>query len=174
MQLLYPIQAGETTESYAMIMDQSATIYGILMFCFLATITMYVFSTLLTANGSLKQLNLVALAGIVVNFSLNLILIPKMMATGSAMASLITQAVTSLSHVILVQLYFRFKINWRYLLTILSYAVIVVVISYFSRQLPYHWLTCLILAVLASFGIAFSIRLISLRSVWLILKSREE
>jgi O-antigen/teichoic acid export membrane protein len=174
MQLLYPIQPGETPEAYASVMQQSATIYGLLMFCFLATSTMYVFSTLLTANGSLKQLNLVALIGILVNFTLNIVLIPKMMATGSAIASLVTQAVTATSHILLVQWYFKFKVNWRYLGVLAFYAFIVILLSYLSRMLPYHWLVNLGLVVVVAFAIAFATRLVSLRSIWLIVKSREE
>jgi O-antigen/teichoic acid export membrane protein len=155
-------------------MQQSATIYGLLMFCFLATSTMYVFSTLLTANGSLKQLNLVAFIGILVNFSLNIILIPKLMATGSAIASLVTQAVTAASHVILVQWYFKFKVNWRYLGVLAIYTSVVILLSYFSRELPFTWLVNLALVVAVSFAIAFAIRLISLKSIWLILKDREQ
>jgi O-antigen/teichoic acid export membrane protein len=173
MQLLYPIQPGEEPGAYAAVMQQSAVIYGLLMFCFLATSTMYVFSTLLTANGSLKQLNLVAFAGILVNFSLNIILIPEMMATGSAIASLVTQAVTAISHVFLVQWYFKFKINWKFISLLAFYTLAVILLSYLSRKLPFEWLINLGLMVVVSLAIAFSIRLVSLQSIWLIVKSRE-
>jgi O-antigen/teichoic acid export membrane protein len=173
MHLLYPMQPGEDPEVYAMVMSQSATIFGLLMFCFMATVTMYVFSTLLTANGNLKQLNLVALLGIAINFTLNLVLIPRFMATGSAVASLVTQAVTALSHIILVQYFFRFKIDLRYLATLAAYSLAVVALGFLSLRMPFHWLVNLGIMFVLSFTVAFAIRLIRPRVIWKIIRSRE-
>jgi O-antigen/teichoic acid export membrane protein len=47
---LYPQEALETAASYADKLNQSANVFGILMFGFLGSTTMYIFSTLLTAN----------------------------------------------------------------------------------------------------------------------------
>jgi hypothetical protein len=41
----------------------------------------------LTANGNLKHLNIIAAMCVVINLSINLLLIPHIMATGSAIAS---------------------------------------------------------------------------------------
>jgi O-antigen/teichoic acid export membrane protein len=62
----------------------------------------YIFGTLLTANGNMKLLNITAIAGIVVNVCLNLILIPQMEAQGAAIASLSTQSVVSSIQIIIV------------------------------------------------------------------------
>ena len=51
----------------------------------------YVFGTLLTAGGHLKQLNLFAVATLVLNVIVNLLLIPRCGAIGSAWASLTAQ-----------------------------------------------------------------------------------
>ena len=53
----------------------SAEVFGVLMCCFVAISTTYIFGTLLTANSNLKQLNIMALTGILINLTLNLILI---------------------------------------------------------------------------------------------------
>jgi len=174
MRLLYPISDRETVQAYEVIISQSATIFGLLMFCFIATVTMYVFSTLLTANGSLKQLNIVATIGILINFSLNIMLIPKMMATGSAVASLATQLFTATIHVLLVQKYFKFRINLGYLSKLALFSMIVILLFYFSFKTPFSWIINLVMTVVVSFLIAFAIRLVSLKSIWIILKSREE
>jgi O-antigen/teichoic acid export membrane protein len=52
----------------------------------------HLWSTLLTAHGSLKSLNMIAIVAVVVNIILNFTLIPEHTALGSAVASLITQA----------------------------------------------------------------------------------
>ncbi|HSH53045.1 MAG TPA: oligosaccharide flippase family protein, partial [Bacteroidales bacterium] len=56
--------------------ETSATIFGILILCFLGISTSYIFGTLLTANGNLRMLNFMAVGGVLVNITLNIILIP--------------------------------------------------------------------------------------------------
>jgi O-antigen/teichoic acid export membrane protein len=174
MGVLYPISPGEAADSYQAGLEMSAKVYALLMFCFISTTAMYVFSTLLTANGNLKQLNIVAMAGILVNFTLNILLIPKMMAYGSAMASLVTQAVTAVAYVLLVQYYFKFRINYRYLSALALYTLAVIFFGWFSRRLEMSWLYSLSVMVAGSLIIAFSIRLIKLKSMYLIIKNRED
>lgn len=74
----------------------SAAVFAILIPCFIPMSFTYIFGTLLTANGSMKRLNITAAIGIAVNFSLNLILIPKLQARGAAIASISTQCTVSL------------------------------------------------------------------------------
>jgi O-antigen/teichoic acid export membrane protein len=164
----------ESPEAYAVVMVQSAKVFGILMFCFLSTITMYVFSTLLTANGNLRQLNLIAFAGIIINFSLNILLIPGLMATGSAIASLFTQSVTAIAYAMLVQYYFRFRINVRFISKLVVYTLAVIGISFLSRYFPFSWIISLGIIVTASLLLAFGIRLVSIKSMIMIIRSRED
>ena len=114
MSWLYPGGPATGTE-FLTKLDESSSVFGILMFCFLGSTTMYVFSTLLTANGNLKQLNLVALAGIAINFTVNIILVPRLQAVGAAYASLATQLLTAVVHILLVWNYFRFKVDYRFI-----------------------------------------------------------
>ncbi len=90
---------------------QSGQVFGILMICFVFISTTYIFGTLLTANGNLKTLNKIAFGGVVLNVVLNLILIPKYQAYGAAIASLITQGLTTIAQVWLCKSYFNLKLN---------------------------------------------------------------
>lgn len=63
---------------------ESPQILAIMMLSLVAIANSYIFGTLLTANGNLKQLNIVAGFSMVLNIGLNLILIPKYKATGAA------------------------------------------------------------------------------------------
>ena len=74
----------------------SASVFAILTPCIIPIAFTYVFGTLLTANGSLKKLNITAMAGIIVNILINIILIPRVQARGAAVTSLCTQSVVSL------------------------------------------------------------------------------
>lgn len=69
--------------------------FSLLMCCFTAVGTTYIFGTLLTARGDLRLLNWMAFGGMVLNVLLNLYLIPRYGAPGAALASLITQVLTA-------------------------------------------------------------------------------
>ena len=61
----------------------------------------YIFGTLLTAGGHLRQLNIFAASTLVLNFVVNLILIPRFGAAGSAWASLTAQTFMALAQLLL-------------------------------------------------------------------------
>lgn len=81
---------------------KSPAIFSILMFGFIFIATSYIYGTLLTANRNLKQLNILAGITVILNVTLNLILIPIFKAYGAAIASLSSQAFYAISQVILV------------------------------------------------------------------------
>ncbi len=83
-------------------LHNSANSFGVLMLCFVAVSTTYIFGTLLTANGNLKRLNWLAFGGVLLNLVLNYILIPKLGAYGASLASFITQLITVVGQIILV------------------------------------------------------------------------
>jgi len=91
--------------------DASADILAVLMLGFLGISSSYILGTLLTANGNLKVLNILAGIGVLINVLLNLILIPKYFALGSAIASMATQLMTALAHVLLVYRKLNFSFN---------------------------------------------------------------
>ncbi len=104
MSLMYFRHANESVAAFGARIDQSATIFRLLMWGFLGAASNYIFGTLLTANNSLKTLNGIALLGLLTNFVLNWLLIPRYQAVGSAVATLATQWLTAL-----LQLYFAYR-----------------------------------------------------------------
>lgn len=135
--------------------DESAKVYRILSFCFIPISMTYIFGTVLTANGSLKYLNLVAGLGMLMNIGLNFILIPLFKENGAAITSLITQSVTAILQAWLTLKIFKIRFEWRYCLKIVFFVIIVIFISIFARQLELNWVIkasiTLVLIVLASF-----------------------
>jgi O-antigen/teichoic acid export membrane protein len=159
--------------------EASAGVFRLLMGGFIAVSTSYIFGTLLTANGNLKELNIISAGGLVINFTLNLLLIPRLMALGSAWASLITQFSMAVIQVILVQRIFRFQVNYRYLLSLLVFAAGVTGFNILSRLIPmkwsfvpenHGWLVNFTLVFLLSFGLAALLRLFNVRSLFRILR----
>ena len=66
-------------------------VLGYLMISFVAVSGTYIFGTLLTANNSMKRMNLIFLASIILNVLLNVWLIPSYKASGAAIATSLTQ-----------------------------------------------------------------------------------
>lgn len=130
----------------------------------------YIFGTLLTANGSLRALNLMALTGMVLNITLNYILIPHYLAVGSAIASLITQLVTALLQVIIAQVYFRFKINWRFMFVLMLFVLGVIGINLIATNLKFDWRLLFIVSMFVSVLWAFLLRILSLGGLFRLLK----
>jgi len=150
--------------------SSSANIFAILMFGFIPISTTYIFGTLLTANGSLKQLNIMASIGMALNIILNLVLIPKFQALGSAVSSLTTQLITALIQVFLAYKIFNFKINYRLLLMLTIFVVGLFAIGFFSKLLPYNWIVKVIFMIVTGFIISFGSGLIKIKNMYYIIK----
>jgi len=119
--------------------EASTEVFQLLILGFIAVSTTYIFGTLLTANGNLKQLNIIALIGLAINFGLNYLLIPRLLASGSAISSLITQFTMAVLQVIMVQRIFKFRINYRYLSTLILFIIGVVCFNMLSSTYVIHW-----------------------------------
>lgn len=134
--------------------DDSAHILGILMTGFTGIATTYIFGTLLTANGSLKQLNIMAFGGMVLNIVLNLVLVPRYMAYGSAFASLTTQVLTAATQIILAVVIFRLKYDPGFIIRLLFFTGIVALLGMVSLNFEkwgYGYLFMIVLSALAAF-----------------------
>ncbi len=109
--------------------EESARVYRLLCFCFIPISMTYIFGTLLTANGSLKYLNLIAGLGMIMNIGLNFIFIPTSEQNGAALTSLITQSVTAILQAWLALKIFKVKFEWKYCLKIILYILIVAILA---------------------------------------------
>ncbi len=153
--------------------DESAVVFGILMFCFVPIASTYIFSTLLTANGSMKQLNIMASVGMLINITLNLILIPRHEVVGSAFSSLTTQTLTAIAQIVMVQHLFRFKINYPLLISLAAFIVSTLAINYFVSTMHMYWIPRILISIAGSFFVAFALRLISIGNLIRIVKYDE-
>jgi O-antigen/teichoic acid export membrane protein len=64
------------------------------MVSFICISLTYIYGSLLTAGGKIALLNKISLAGFAINLILNLLLIPKYLALGSAIATVAAQIVS--------------------------------------------------------------------------------
>lgn len=85
---------------------QYVPVFRVIIFGIIPIGLTYIFGTLLTAGGYLRQLNTFAAVSLVLNIAVNMLLIPRMGAVGSAWASLSTQSFMAVAQVVLsVRLY---------------------------------------------------------------------
>lgn len=151
--------------------ELSASIFRLLMVSFLGIATTYIFGTLLTANGSIRQLNWMALLGMGINVGLNLILIPQMQAYGSAWASLATQLFTALAQTILAVIFLKLTINYRVIGKLFLFVAFVFLAGILSKQIS-NWVLGYFVMISASALFAFLIRLINLKALSEIIQNK--
>lgn len=160
MQMLY--SGADVTEA--------SKVFRILMFCFIGSVTQYVFGTLLTANGNLKSLNIIAACGMLVNIAFNFIMIPRLLAIGSAFVSVTTQLLVPAIQLVVVQRVFKFKMLYKLFGTLVIFAVGVVVINYATSQLHIDWRISFVFMIVASALFAISIGLLNVKKLVLVMK----
>ena len=165
MQMMYRPEEAETEAAYLLRIGQYAKVFPILMGSFFCLSTTYVFGTLLTANGSLKQLNLVAAAGVVINILLNLIVIPRFQAVGAACTSLSVQAVTAFLQYLLAKRILKLEMGGRYWLHIVLFAAAICLVTFLSKQLSLNWILAFVIAFALNCGAIFATRLLSLKEI---------
>ncbi|MBO6080044.1 MAG: oligosaccharide flippase family protein [Bacteroidales bacterium] len=127
---------------YPDVVESSVAVFRLIIFGLIPISMNYLFGTLLTANGSMKQLNVTAAIGIAINVTVNLLLIPRMLACGSAVASFCTQFTVSV---------LQFILAWR-------------IIGFPLSSLP--WLRCLIFLAVLIPVTAFAPTVLHLSVVW--------
>ncbi len=165
MQMMYRYEEAETSAEYAMRIRQYASVFPLLMGSFFCLSTTYVFGTLLTANGSLKQLNLVAASGVVINILLNLIVIPKFKSVGAAFTSLSVQAVTAFLQYLIAKRILKFKLGGRYWLHIVLFFACIIIITVLAHRLINSWVLGFVVAFALNCGAIFATRLLSLKEI---------
>jgi O-antigen/teichoic acid export membrane protein len=153
--------------------EESAQVLGVLVFCFFAMSSNYIFGTLLTANGNLKQMNIMALCGMCINIGLNFILIPKYYAFGAACSSVVTQFATAIIQIALSHKVFNFKLDAKLLSLFALYAILVMTVTYLTTQLVQNWIFGVIISTIVALVLAFMLRLINLRYIALVMKQEE-
>ena len=143
----------------------SALEFRVLMLCFTAVSTTYIFGTLLTANGNLKQLNTMAIIGICINLILNFILIPHYKAFGSAISSLTTQFFTAGIQIYFAYKIFKFKVNVRLLIALAIFIIGIIGFNYFSKYFTSNWMINFVISTSCCFAWAFISGLINIKSI---------
>ena len=175
MQLVSRIAEGESEAAYLLRVGQYAKVFPILMGSFFCLSTTYVFGTLLTANGSLKQLNLVAATGVVINILLNLIVIPRFKSVGAAYTSLCVQFLTAFAQYLLCEKIFKLKLGARYWLHLLLFLGSITLCTWLVRIPNWNWMVSFAVGLAINTSLIFITHLLSIKEiVFLILPAEKK
>ena len=174
MELLYTIQDNESIETYNLRITESSNILKILMGSFVSISVTYIFGTLLTANGNLKQLNIVAAVGVVINLTLNFIFIPVFEAKGAAMTSLCVQFATCTIQFFIAKRIFNLKFGISFWISILSFIILLVTTTSLLKSSDMYWLTSFIISLGLGIVLAFITKMLDFKELKSLLLSSVE
>ncbi len=152
--------------------ELSAPVFGVLMFSFFCMATSYIFGTLLTANGSVRQLNIMAACAMVLNVVLNLILIPQLKAYGASLAGFITQLLTAIVQAVIAYRIFRLHPGSGFFVRLLIFAVSIFLMAYLCSLFISNWIMGAACVMLAGVAAAFGLKLIHVSKLMAILRER--
>lgn len=153
---------------------QAASAFGFLMLSFIAICITYIFGTLLTAKGELKQLNIMAFFGVLINVCLNYVMIPESGAEGAALASLITQTLTALAQLFIairiMNIKFKKKDRFSFLLFFLLSTIVLLIIP----SINLSWMISLLITLFTMLIISFSTGMVSIKYIVEIINEKKK
>ena len=159
---------------YEEYLQESASVYAIIIFGVIAMGSSYIFGTLLTANGNLKELNIIAGISLLLSLVLNIILVPKMLAVGSAIANLTALSFSALAQLYVVQNKFNFPINTKYLKGLFGFVLFTVLIVYASTYLnSVLWIWRLAVVIVLSLSVAMIFKLLNIKEFVAAIKDQD-
>lgn len=149
-----------------------ASVFRILVFGIIPISVTYVFGTLLTAGGKLRQLNIFAATSLVVNVVINILLIPRFGAVGSAWAGLSAQVLMAVTQLVAALCLFKIPLSGGFILKLSLFALSVVGCALLLPH-PVWWPPLLIIPAVAV-AMALLLRLIDIKEITKILKEQEK
>jgi O-antigen/teichoic acid export membrane protein len=154
--------------------EASSRIFPLLMVAFAFISVSYIFSTLLTANRNLRELNLLAFFAVVLNLVLNLVLIPRQMARGAAIACLVTQVFVAVGQVLIATYCLKLRIPTDFILKLSLFLPLVMAGGWASSKFLGNWYLGIGLLTLWGGIAAISLRLVRIGDLVKLLPSAEE
>ena len=119
----------------------SIQVFRLLMVSFWFMSMSYIYGSLITASGDLRTFNLIFLIGIIINWILNLWLIPSQGAVGAALTTLITQTYVFCGQLFLAIRRFKLRFGTTYILKSLIFMLLSASIVYLiSNNVALLWI----------------------------------
>jgi O-antigen/teichoic acid export membrane protein len=162
MQLLY----------HKSVAGKDAQVLMLLMASFPAYCIMYIYSTLLTANGNLRILNAVSLFLVLFNVVVNLYLVPQYMSLGAAMTALATEWMAAAMAIFFAHRKLRLPHNPKWIIAHIGFVFCIIIVAILVRHLSINWSGQMGLFMFTSLLLLFVFRFWSLASFSELLKNK--
>ena len=147
------------------------TILRILILSYFMVAVAYIYGTLLLACGKVRYLNYVFGLGLILNVVLNILLIPKHLAIGAAIATLFTQAFVLFGQIYLVKKEINISTSITEILKIMKFGVLSTLIFYIINiSLALHWMVVLSISILICLLLSFILKIIDKQDIFHLLK----
>ena len=143
-----------------------AEVFSILMYCFAAISIAYIFGSMITAKGNLKKLNVIYGLGIIINWTLNLVMIPKYFALGAAWSTLATQVIVLIGLILISVKDLKWEIELKTVINLLVYLTTSATIFYLIKShLEWTWVMEMSFSVLLGILVSFLLGIVRLQSI---------
>jgi O-antigen/teichoic acid export membrane protein len=152
--------------------DYATQVFGWVILCFIPLCFMYIFGTLLTANASLKILNILALIALITNFGLNLLLIPKYQALGAAYAAIITQTFIGITNCYFAYKVLKLEFNKVIFLKLLMLFIMLCIVALLCKTYTISLLVSLTILCLIGGSSIFVFKLLDIKQLANLAKSK--
>lgn len=153
--------------------ELSADVFALLSISFIGMCISYTFGALLTANGNLKQLNIMAALAVLMSFSLNLILIPRYEVFGAAITNASVQVFTILVQIVLAIRIFHLKFNVKLVFKLAVFLLLLLVSVYLVEKLSLSWSVGAGIIIVTGMIVSLATGLISVRGIISILRQEQ-
>ncbi|MEZ4887105.1 MAG: oligosaccharide flippase family protein [Chitinophagales bacterium] len=140
-------------------------IFAYLILSFIPISITYTFGTLLTANGSMKVFNGIALSGMLLNIGLNSWLIPTQQAFGATIATLVTQGLVGFLCLVFAIRIVELKVKWQAVLKVICYFLICWSIAYIASNLGLDWRINMVIGIFSCLVAALGIGLLKWKNI---------
>ncbi len=138
----------------------ATTAFIFLMITLLPVSVVYIFSTILTAAGRFKLLGIITLSGMVLNITLNCILIPAHLAPGAAFTALITQLFVALACMVAAEKTMFRMLNTRRVLLYLIMLALTFAAGRLLKLTDMPWIASAAIQLLTGLAVALAFRMI--------------
>lgn len=149
---------------------ESVEVFRILIFGLIPISITYIFGTLLTANGNLRQLNILAFITLVINISANIILIPRLAAVGSAWAGVSAQTFMAVTQMAVAFRIFHLRPSGGYIARLVAFCALIIAVNYFASFVVFPWWVQIVALFLIAIVVAMALHLIDIKEIINIIK----
>jgi len=145
--------------------DLSAPVLGLLMISYIFISVGYVFGTLLTSNGNIKELNIVSGAAVVVCLSVQITLVPRFGVTGAAIGNMVVNFLVAVAQVTISLKKFRLTPDRTMVFRFLAYLLFCPLATVSILNLHLGMAFSYVLSIAVSLGFALVLKLIDIKQL---------